>query len=229
MAFEEQRKIRPAGRGRQWDFSEIKMLDEKCKHTIMNKKQLIPIVLAFAGFVLACTGTSPKEHADQASSMDSAQLVKRGEYLVSVIGCDDCHSPKKMGPNGPEIDMDLRLSGAPGNRPMAPVDSGALKKGWVLFAPDLTSAVGPWGTSFAANLTSDDTGIGNWTEAQFIKALREGKFKGMDNTRPLLPPMPWFNLAKLSDQDLKSIFAFLKTTKPVENRVPAPKLLSSLK
>jgi len=44
----------------------------------------------------------------------------------------------------------------------------------------------------------------------------------MDNTRPLLPPMPWPGFAKASDEDLKAIFAYLKSTPPVENRVPAP-------
>ncbi|GAB1443700.1 hypothetical protein MASR2M39_25420 [Ignavibacteriales bacterium] len=59
------------------------------------------------------------------------------------------------------------------------------------------------GASFAANLTSDATGIGTRTEEQFIKALREGN-KGLDNTRPLLPPMPWQSYAKMTDDDLKA-------------------------
>ena len=130
---------------------------------------------------------------------------------------------------GPELDMDLRLSGYPSKRPIGPVDTNSIKRGWILFGPDLTNAVGPWGMSFAANLTSDETGIGNWTEAQFIKALREGKYKGLDNTRPLLPPMPWQNFGQYNDEDLKAIFAFLKSTKAVENRVPAPKQMAELK
>jgi hypothetical protein len=87
---------------------------------------------------------------------------------------------------------------------------------------DLTSFTGPWGRSFAANLTSDQTGIGNWTEAQFRKALTQGKFKGVDNSRPLLPPMPWQNFVNLKEDDLRAIFLFLKNTKPVNNVVPAP-------
>tara|TARA_R110002094_G_scaffold3622_1_gene11771 strand:- start:315 stop:614 length:300 start_codon:yes stop_codon:yes gene_type:complete len=85
----------------------------------------------------------------------------------------------------------------------------------------LTAAVGPWGTSFAANLTPDETGIGNWSEAQFLKAIKEGKFKGMENTRPLLPPMPWTEYRNFTDEDLKAIFAYLKTIKPIDNVVPA--------
>jgi len=99
----------------------------------------------------------------------------------------------------------------------------------MLFAPDLTSAVGAWGQSYAANISSDATGIGNWKEEQFIKAIREGKSKGLDGTRLLLPPMPWFVYKNMSDDDLKSIFAYLKTTNPVRNVVPQPKALSELK
>jgi hypothetical protein len=94
---------------------------------------------------------------------------------------------------------------------------------------DLTSAVGPWGQSFASNLTPDGTGIGNWKEEQFIKAIREGKYKGLDNTRPLLPPMPWVAYKNLTDDDLKSIFAYLKSLPPVKNAVPAPIAFSELK
>jgi hypothetical protein len=151
--------------------------------------------------------------------MDS--MIKRGEYLVTIMGCDDCHSPKVFGPKGPEPDMSRRLSGHPSDMPMGKVNQEDLKS-WMLFNHNLTAFVGPWGTSFAANLTSDESGVGNWSEKQFIKALREGKLKGMDNTRPILPPMPWPNFAKASDEDLKAIFAFLKSTKPVYNVVPAP-------
>ncbi|HRO48118.1 hypothetical protein [Agriterribacter sp.] len=88
------------------------------------------------------------------------------------------------------------------------VNGDEIKKGWVLFNPDLTASAGPRGVSFAANLTSDPTGIGNWSEAQFRKALREEKFKGLDNTRPLLPPMPWPNFGQLTDADIKAVFTF---------------------
>jgi Cytochrome c len=161
--------------------------------------------------------------------MTQEEKVKRGEYLVNAVGCDDCHSPKRMGMHEPEIIPELRFSGSPSTAQLPSVNTGEIKKGWMLFAPDLTSAAGPWGQSYAANISSDATGIGNWKEEQFIKALREGKYKGLDNTRPLLPPMPWFVYKNFSDDDLKSIFAFLKTTKPVHNVVPAPKPFSDLK
>jgi len=82
-----------------------------------------------------------------------------------------------------------------------------------------TAWSGPWGISYSANLTPDpDTGLGVWTEDMFLKAIRTGKH--MSAGRPILPPMPWQGLAKLTDQDLKSIYAYLKTVPPVKNRVP---------
>jgi len=178
--------------------------------------------------VLACTNSADNALA-AAVKTDSAAMVLRGEYLVNAIGCDDCHSPKRMGPHGPEIITELRFSGFPGNGQLPPADTTEVKKGWILFAPDLTSAVGPWGASFAANISSDGSGIGNWKEENFIRAMREGKYKGLINSRPLLPPMPWPSYKNMNDDDLKSIFAYLKTTKPVNNAVPPPKPLSALK
>jgi hypothetical protein len=159
-------------------------------------------------------------------SQDS--LVKRGSYLVNAIGCDDCHSPKIFTPTGFEIDMEHRFSGHPGGSKSGKANTGVMKDGYMLFAMDLTSAVGPWGQSYSANISSDATGIGNWTEEQFFRALREGKSKGLKESRPLLPPMPWFVYKNMNDTDIKSIFAYLKTTKPIENRVPGPKTLEEL-
>ena len=90
-------------------------------------------------------------------------------------------------------------------------------------SPDMTAAAGPWGISFAANLTPDETGIGSWTFEQFKTAMTQGKYKGMENGRPLLPPMPWFNFTEMKDEDLRAIFAYLKSIKPVKNVVPPPK------
>ncbi|MEO6549192.1 MAG: diheme cytochrome c-553 [Ferruginibacter sp.] len=168
---------------------------------------------------------SCQQNAQQASTgvanVSKDSLIRHGEYLVSAIGCGDCHSPKILGQHGPEPDPNLVLSGHPSGMPLAKIDTASVKT-WLLFNPALTASVGPWGISYAANLTSDSTGIGNWTEQQFFKAMREGKSKGLDNARMLLPPMPWPNFARLSDHDLRSIFYYLKSTKPVNNVVPAP-------
>jgi len=184
------------------------------------------IISITCGF-FACKDNSVKVSAD-VTTKDSAWFVKRGAYIVNAVGCDDCHSPKKMGAHGPEIIPELRFSGFPHDGKLPPVDTNQVKNGWTLFAPDLTAAVGMWGASFAGNITSDETGIGNWTETNFLTAIRKGKLKGLEGSRDLLPPMPWFAYKNMTDEDLKSIFAYLKTTKPVKNIVPRPKPLSEL-
>ena len=149
------------------------------------------------------------------------ELVARGKYLVNTSACHDCHTPKVMTPHGPEFDTTRLLSGYPSSAPTPKVDKDALKD-WILFGQDLTSAAGPWGVSFAANLTSDETGTGNWTEQQFFTAIRKGKYKGLEGSRALMPPMPWQVYSGMTDTDLKAIYEYLKTTKPVSNIVPAP-------
>jgi len=183
------------------------------KYSILAPLALAALVFGFSCSEVSSGGTSPIG--------DPVQLVRRGQYLVNAIGCDDCHSPKKMGPHGPEVDSAHRFSGYPAGRPLPGFDAGTAKN-WILFGGDLTSSVGPWGVSFAANISSDPTGIGNWTEAQFIRCIREGKWKGLEQGRPLLPPMPWENFRKLSYEDLRCIYTYLKTTKPVNNSVPQP-------
>ncbi|MFV0590931.1 MAG: c-type cytochrome [Draconibacterium sp.] len=186
------------------------------------------ITFFLGAFCLAVSAVScsnsPKttEEAAAANMLTGDDLIKRGEYLVTSMGCHDCHSPKKPGPNGLELIPELLLSGFQTNNPPMVTDTLLTNKGFSVFYPDLTAAAGPWGISYAANLTPDVTGIGTWTEEQFKKAITEGKFKGLDGTRMLLPPMPWFNLIKVPDQDIKAIFAYLKSIPPVRNAVPAP-------
>jgi hypothetical protein len=163
------------------------------------------------------TVQNPTEHPNT-----EADDIKRGQYLVQTMGCHDCHSPKMMTPQGPAPDPKLLLSGHPSSQQLAPIADKGILKDYALFNMGLTAAVGPWGTSYAANLTPDETGIGNWTLEQFGKALREGKAKGMDNGRMLLPPMPWQNFTNLSDADLTAIWAYLRSVQPVKNVVPAP-------
>ncbi|HEX2534173.1 MAG TPA: c-type cytochrome [Chitinophagaceae bacterium] len=192
----------------------------------MKKLALILISLAAATttMVLTCNTASYASTRQEGILKDTTgkedPMVQRGKYLVTIMGCQDCHSPKRMGPHGPEPDPALDLSGHPQNQPIGKIDPETLKS-WVLFNHNATAMAGPWGVSFAANLTSDPTGIGSWTEEQFFKAIRQGKYKGLDNTRPLLPPMPWPQYARASDEDLRAIFAYLKSTKPVQNVVPA--------
>lgn len=182
-------------------------------------------VLTALFFLSYCTSKNEKatsEDQSQKTEMSDQDLVAKGEYLVTVMGCNDCHSAKKMGERGPEVIKETMLSGYPADRKLNDLEMGALKKGWALVNEDMTSFAGPWGVSFAANLTPDPTGIGNWSEEQFLTALKKGKFKGMENGRTLLPPMPWQNFTILKDEDAKAIFAYLKSIKPVSNVVPAP-------
>ena len=192
----------------------------------MKKSNFGILALGAIYLLLWTTSCSNNQKSDESNSANQTisheDLVKRGEYLVTIMGCNDCHSPKKMGPNGPEVIPELLLSGYPSDRPVVKFDNPMIKQGFGMFYPDLTAAAGPWGVSFAANLTPDPTGIGTWTEEQFKKALTQGKFKGLDGTRMLLPPMPWFNFTNLKDEDTKAMFAYLKSLKPVKNVVPAP-------
>ena len=187
----------------------------------MRKITLIVTAIIAVVIAVSCGNQNETKPVVAAGEISKDSLVRLGEYLVNTIGCDDCHSPKKMGPQGPEVDLERRFSGHPANVLLEKVNP-ADTKSYILFNPMLTAYVGPWGVSYAANLTSDETGIGNWTEEQFFRALREGKSKGLSNGRPLLPPMPWMNFKNLKDNDLRAIYYYLKSTKPVENRVPAP-------
>lgn len=160
-----------------------------------------------------------KVPAQELSLQDS---TSHGEYLVNTIGCHDCHSPKRMTERGPEVVQELALSGYQSGDTLPPFSSEAIKNGWIQMSGDLTVAIGPWGISYASNLTSSDTGLGNWSMQRFKTAIREGKLKGDSGGRMILPPMPWQNYSELTDKDLESIFRYLKSTKPVENAVPAP-------
>ena len=159
--------------------------------------------------------SSPTDEPKEAEKKEitHGEMVERGKYLVNTSGCNDCHTPKKFGPQGMSLDTTRLLSGHPENSPLPPVDKKALNPGyWILFGGDLTCAVGPWGISFTANLTPDSsTGLGAWTEDVFIKTLRTGKHLGQDGGRSILPPMPWENFKRMNDDELKAIYKYLKS------------------
>ncbi|SDK70157.1 Cytochrome c [Salinimicrobium catena] len=198
-------------------------------HRLLKEKDLLYIFLLSIPFILSgCQeknyAKTPDSTALQEVKTDAGQedLLKRGKYLVTSIGCADCHSPKRISGRGPEEIPELKLSGYQQGQELPAIDQKVLENGWILFSGDLTAAVGPWGVSFAANLTSDETGIGNWSYKQFETAIRKGKYKGMENGRDMLPPMPWPAYAHLSDEDLQAMFAYLQSTEPIQNAVPAP-------
>jgi mono/diheme cytochrome c family protein len=146
--------------------------------------------------------------------------VERGKYLVTAMGCGDCHTPLKMGEHGPEPDTSRLLSGHPKDLQLE--FPSRLSESWpVASSATNTAWAGPWGVSYTSNLTSDpETGIGSWSEQTFIQALRTGRHTGAG--RALLPPMPWQAVGQLTDEDLAAIFAYLKTVPPVHNSVPSP-------
>lgn len=173
-------------------------------------------------------------HARAAASLAGAALaaanpaaagqpgaIERGAYLVNAMGCADCHMPMKPGPEGPVPDLARGLSGHPAGvaLPPAPAASGPWLWGG---AATNTAFWGPWGVSFASNLTPDrETGIGAWRVEDFIATLRGGRHPGTGRT--LLPPMPWPAVGRLDDRDLRAVFAYLQSRPPVANRVPAPR------
>jgi mono/diheme cytochrome c family protein len=191
----------------------------------MKPTEIVATTAIFASAVVltGVLATASVNAANPASQPVAAagDRVVRGKYLVDIMGCHDCHTPWKIGPNGPEMDMSRALTGHPQDLQMPP--GPAIPPGpWMATAAaTMTAWSGPWGTSFTMNLTPDkETGLGDWTEEQFIATMKTGRDRGKG--RPLLPPMPYFNLGKLSDEDIRSVFAYLQSLPPVKNRVPQP-------
>ncbi len=147
--------------------------------------------------------------------------AERGGYLVKIMGCNDCHTPWKMGEKGPEPDMSRMLSGHPAEMALSPAPAlGHGPWGWTAAATN-TAFSGPWGTSFTANLTPDaETGLGKWTEEMFVKTIKTGRHMGVG--RPVLPPMPIPAYSQATEEDLKAIFAYLRTIPAIKNPVPQP-------
>ena len=146
--------------------------------------------------------------------------VAYGRHLVLVLGCNDCHTPKIMTATGPVNDSTLMLSGHPSNVPFPQVNLKEIEGKGLAVTSDETVWAGPWGISYADNLTPDPTGVGSWTKDQFFTAIRQGKWKGNVNNRDLLPPMPWQDFKNLTDNELSAVFAYLQSIKPVKNIVP---------
>jgi mono/diheme cytochrome c family protein len=174
--------------------------------------------LALAGVLIAATfaggcraseasgAAAPASASVQGADTAQAAILERGHYLVTVGGCHDCHTPWHVGPNGPEPDMSRMLSGHP-QEALVDVPPNPAGGPWIISAYATNTAwAGPWGVSFTANLTPDEnTGIGIWTEEIFINTLRSGKHWGQ--SRDILPPMPWFNYGKMTDEDLRAVYA----------------------
>lgn len=156
-----------------------------------------------------------------AASADTATPAARGRYLVQTSGCHDCHTPFKLGPNGPEPDMSRMLSGHPESLVMPPAPTLPPGPWLITSAATNTAHAGPWGVSFTANLTPDaETGLGQWTLKDFMSTIRTGRHMGRG--RPVLPPMPIPVYNNFTDADLEAVYAYLRTIAPIKNRVPEP-------
>jgi len=185
------------------------------------KKTLFSILMTLSFFSLVLIQFSCMQSKDEKKAMTQKELVVRGKYLVTAGGCNDCHTPKMMTNQGPVPDTTKLLAGYMSNFPLADIDTTVTNSKWVFANMESTVWVGPWGVSFSANLTPDGaTGLGNWTEEIFIKAMKTGKHMGMG--RPILPPMPWPGIANLTDEDFKAVFTYLKSINPIKNQVPEP-------
>ena len=177
-------------------------------HPIVTRSALLTAALAC---VLVQSGTAFADNGN-------AARVKRGAQLVAAGDCVTCHTPFRMGSNGPEKDLARGLSGHPESLKLAPPPKLDNDWNWAGSAT-MTAFIGPWGTTYAANLTPDrETGIGAWKEKDFVQAMRTGKHVGV--ARPIMPPMPWQAIGTLPDSDLRAMYAYLMAQPAVKNKVP---------
>lgn len=173
---------------------------------------------------IAALAAAPSMAADgpaAKASPTSKNAVERGRYLVATTGCHDCHTPFKMGPEGPEPDLSRALSGHPEQLVMPPAPKLPEGPWMIVSAATNTAHAGPWGVSFTANLTPDrETGTGEWTQRDFVQTFRTGRHLGRG--REILPPMPIPVYNNMTDADLGAIYAYLRTVPAIRNRVPEP-------
>src|SRR5262245_58001242 len=180
------------------------------------------ILLGSAAFAVATAAIVAAATGGDSRKASESEMRARGRYLMSGFGCADCHTPKKFGPRGPEFDDARAFSGHPEGEALPPAPTGKDDGPWIVKTTGgLTAWNGPWGTTFTANLTPDpETGLGKWTPEMFIQTLRTGRRMG--HGRPILPPMPWELVGKLTDDDLRAIFSYLQSLPPIKNLVPTP-------
>jgi hypothetical protein len=187
----------------------------------MSRRSRTVLLATTAGFSITLAAASfvtLMGRGQDVRPMPSDDAVRRGEYLVKIMGCNDCHTPWKMGPQGPEPDMTRFLSGHP--EEIGPLPNVKAAEPFTSSGSATNTAYsGPWGVSYAFNLTPDiNTGLGIWTEEMFVKTIRTGRHMGV--SRPINPPMPWPAYRNATDEDLKAVYAFLRTIKPIVNHVP---------
>ena len=201
-------------------------------------KSYSPLITCLAFAAIYCTGCSENKPAESTPA-STAEVekpnfggyetqIRWGQHLVTIGGCNDCHTPKKMTPMGPVDDSALLLSGHPEKLPAPDVDRKQMESKGLVVTSDFTAWIGPWGITYSANLTPDETGTGNWKEDQFLYAIKNNISKGLAGSRPLMPPMSMMPVKHMTVEELKAIFAYLRTIKPIKNSSvqPTPPVLS---
>ncbi len=191
------------------------------KPTLLRKSTRLALLAAAMHAALtlsAAPAAAQVQHSKGATT--TADKVALGKYIVTVSVCNDCHTPWKVGPSGPEPDMSRMLSGHPQDFavPPAPKAEGP----WIAsISATNTAWAGPWGVSFTANLTPDrETGLDKWTLRNFVETIRTGRHMGRG--REILPPMPFPMYKNFTDADLEAIFVYLQSIPAISNRVPEP-------
>ena len=156
------------------------------------KRPIVTFCLAAALVGAAsCAPQSGTQTPGAGVPMTRAELIARGQYLTTIMGCGHCHTP----------------GGAFG----APDDTRR-------FAGQEVGWYGPWGVTYGRNLTPDpETGIGKWTEADIIKVFQTGT---RPDSTAVLHPMPWPWLASMTKEDASAIAAYLKSLAPIVHKVP---------
>ena len=176
----------------------------------MNRNLLISgLILLFLGTLIVIGVRSVQSQGD---------MVQRGKYLVdAVAACGHCHTPRVRA----DYDMNMYLAGHPAGQPAPRYNFRMIEQGILMVTtPQFSAFSGAFGTSFATNLTPDkETGLGEWTEEMFIGAMRTGHHQGVESNRKISPPMPVKHYAQMNDEDLKAIWAYLRTIKPIRNEV----------
>ncbi len=190
----------------------------------------ILLILLFLALIMSCgSKVEPEPAPKQDTKSDSQEElyrqynIERGKRLVELGGCSYCHTPKINTTLGYKPDKDRFLSGYPEDKPLpelpyAEIIAGEMEKSF--YTTDATVWVGRWGVSFAANLTPDpETGIGAMSEEDFIEIFRKKEHFSQEN--PLITPMPVNVYSQLTFFELRSIYIYLQTLKPISNEVPA--------
>jgi mono/diheme cytochrome c family protein len=190
------------------------MTDDDVTSVVAYLRSLPPVRNRLPRWTPIDAGEEPPEPPPPpAAPEDLARPVDRGAYLVRLARCGFCHTPRpakgsmrhrlterefgggrrfSRAPFYDQVDPDPWL-GAPGVR--SPEEDGILA---------------------SANITSDPSGIAFYDESIFIQTLRTGRVGGI---RPLSGAMPWNYFRTLTDEDLRAIFSYLRSVRPVSHRV----------